>query len=930
MLRKLNKKEIEDIIDFIQPNPNIPEDSAAAIVENAKIRMRSQLKDQMVYPCIIPTLKKELEKTYYRSFIQAGESVGVICAQSIGEKQTQTTLNSVDWKEKILFNRDGATNVSPIGKMIDTLLEKNKDKIQHIEENRTQYLKLGEGYTIPSCDMNGNCSWYKIEAVTKHLPVGKLVHVKTASGRSVKATQAKSFLVWKDGRFHSTLGSDIKVGDVVPTTISLQKPETKEEFFHLQSIFSKKDYLYTTEIKKILKLRESGEKFFGKKSFAERNGKDFTVPYKRYDTMMGKRKEYFQSCKPGLVYIHTSNEFVSHIPEKIPLDRAFGFLIGIYLADGWATKTFIGVSNNCPKIRGIVQEFCDRYGITYHTVFSSSKNVRNGKTTDLKIHSTLLARMFLAICNTGSEKKKVPDFCYTAPKLFLEGLFDGYFSGDGTVNKKDGSIIASSASQDLILGFSFLASYFGVFGKQSVVNLKKNNVGSLNIKKSYTLRISNGFAQKFAKAFTLTAEEKNKRLKEITLAKNYRYKKGISQEKFPERDVFFDKVVSVEYVEGSTEFVYDLTVEKTRNFQLWNGLNQRDTFHKAGQSEKTMTSGVPRFQELINATKKPRIVNHKIYTKKPCNSIEEIREYCGHRIIGLTLKDLSKNIDIRIQKGDEKWYNLFRDIYNDRFDKYNEYICIKLDLDKLYRYKITLKNIAEKIESEYEDLACVFSPLHIGELHIYVDTTEIVLPQDRILFVDSDNATEIYMEECVKDNLEKLNLFGVRGINEIFFTNENEWFIETNGINSREISTRFVNFKELLSLDIVDEFKTLSNNVWDIYEVLGIEAARQFLIDEFMSIMEGINLCHSSLLVDRMTFGGTIYSITRYTMKKAENGPFGKASFEETMDNFINAAARGEIEPTRGVSASIMCGKRAMIGTGMFGLQLDLNKIMSI
>ena len=65
-------------------------------------------------------------------------------------------------------------------------------------------------------------------------------------------------------------------------------------------------------------------------------------------------------------------------------------------------------------------------------------------------------------------------------------------------------------------------------------------------------------------------------------------------------------------------------------------------------------------------------------------------------------------------------------------------------------------------------------------------------------------------------------------------------------------------------------------------------------------------------------------------MKKAENGPFGKASFEETMDNFINAAARGEIEPTRGVSASIMCGKRARIGTGMFGLKLDLDKIVDI
>ena len=74
--------------------------------------------------------------------------------------------------------------------MIDTLLETNNKKIQHIEENRTQYLKLDKGYTIPSCDMDGNCSWCKIEAVTKHLPVGKLVYVKTASGRSVKATQA--------------------------------------------------------------------------------------------------------------------------------------------------------------------------------------------------------------------------------------------------------------------------------------------------------------------------------------------------------------------------------------------------------------------------------------------------------------------------------------------------------------------------------------------------------------------------------------------------------------------------------------------------------------------------------------------------------------------------------------------------------------------
>ena len=125
----------------------------------------------------------------------------------------------------------------------------------------------------------------------------------------------------------------------------------------------------------------------------------------------------------------------------------------------------------------------------------------------------------------------------------------------------------------------------------------------------------------------------------------------------------------------------------------------------------------------------------------------------------------------------------------------------------------------------------------------------------------------------------------------------------------------------------VDYTRTISNNVWDIYETLGIEAAREFLIEEFMSIMEGINICHAQLLVDRMTHGGGISSITRYTLKKDESGPMGKASFEESMDNFLNAAAHGDVEPTKGVSASIVCGKRANIGTGMMELSIDLKSL---
>ena len=148
------------------------------------------------------------------------------------------TLNSVDWYEKILYSKDGSTFIEPIGKMIDDILLKYPEKIENIEENRTEYLALEDGYYIPSCDCDGKTDWYKIEAITKHLPVGKLVKVVTKSGRSVTATQSKSFLVWNDAeqKFLATSGSDVKIGDILPTTQRLPKFE-----MHLQKYFCYED-----------------------------------------------------------------------------------------------------------------------------------------------------------------------------------------------------------------------------------------------------------------------------------------------------------------------------------------------------------------------------------------------------------------------------------------------------------------------------------------------------------------------------------------------------------------------------------------------------------------------------------------------------------------------------------------------------------------
>jgi DNA-directed RNA polymerase II subunit RPB1 len=119
--------------------------------------------------------------------------------------------------------------------------------------------------------------------------------------------------------------------------------------------------------------------------------------------------------------------------------------------------------------------------------------------------------------------------------------------------------------------------------------------------------------------------------------------------------------------------------------------------------------------------------------------------------------------------------------------------------------------------------------------------------------------------------------------------------------------------------------------VWEIYETLGIEAARNFLVEEFGNVISSdgtfVNESHALLLVDRMTYSGTIISVSRYGMKKENCGPIAKASFEESLDNFTKAGAFSEKENTNGVSASIMLGKLARFGTGICDVLVDVDQL---
>lgn len=363
-----------------------------------------------------------------------------------------------------------------------------------------------------------------------------------------------------------------------------------------------------------------------------------------------------------------------------------------------------------------------------------------------------------------------------------------------------------------------------------------------------------------------------------------------------------------------------------------------NSFHKAGSSDK---GSVSKFSELLNATMNPKDPCYTIFFNSKNSNIEELRESIGSSLVEIRLKKLAKKIEVCLNKENESWYDYFYEIYKNGIEKdeiFKHCLSIELNPEILYEYKLNIEDIASFFEKHYGDFYCIFSPDCFHKLDIFINTENVNFVNEKVAFIERKNYEEIYLEEVIKPVLEKTIISGISGITNIFFLqNKKEWIVETENSNVKEkiskktktsnISIDSVKrFRQVLSLPIVNFSKTLSNSIWDIYNIFGIEAVRKYMIDELCKIMEGINKCHVILLIDQMTFQGRVASISRYSMRNDDSSPFTRASFEETLDHFLNAGLYGQIDNIDGISSSIICGKKPRIGTGFCEFNMDLSK----
>lgn len=350
-----------------------------------------------------------------------------------------------------------------------------------------------------------------------------------------------------------------------------------------------------------------------------------------------------------------------------------------------------------------------------------------------------------------------------------------------------------------------------------------------------------------------------------------------------------------------------------------------NSFHAAGIAVQMVLTGVPRFLEILNATKEPKVTTSRMFLQnKTLQSPGEIRNLIGNSLVHVQLGDIVTSHTIfHKDKSEEIWHHPHTLLFGADFRDHDHGISLQLNKKILYQRKISMFVIRKKIMSLYQDLHVVVSPMHIGQVDIFIDISDIEPPVENTPFLNEHNFIDIYLKEVVMEKLKNVPLSGITGVRDYYVqkdTTTGQWYVETIGNN----------FLEILGNPCFDFSSVMSNNMWDIYHCLGIEATRQYLYEELWNLVTSdgafINPCHILLLVDIMTHHGSIVSISRYGMKKEQRGFLARSSFEESVEHFLNAAFFSEKDQLKCVSSSIICGKRANMGTGLCDVRMDLSK----
>ncbi len=378
-----------------------------------------------------------------------------------------------------------------------------------------------------------------------------------------------------------------------------------------------------------------------------------------------------------------------------------------------------------------------------------------------------------------------------------------------------------------------------------------------------------------------------------------------------------------------------------------------NTFHYAGVSAKNVTLGVPRLKEIINVSKNTKTPSLTVYLKPEAAMDKEKSKQIQASLQYTALRDVTQRTEIYYDS------DPVRTVVDDDIDLVCSYyeledvttvspwvLRIQLDKDMLLDRKIGMDDIEKMISENFgSDMHIIRSQDNADNLVVRLRLTEdSALDKDREAAAngqggnsseeedsDDEDTDDSFLRRIEQEILSGMNLGGIPGIKKVFMRQTKQWFIDDMGKYRTQdewvLDTEGVNLLAVMSHDSVDHTRTLSNDIVEIFEVLGIEAVRAALLNEVRGVIsfDGayVNYRHLAILVDTMTYRGHLMSITRHGINRVDTAPLMKCSFEETTDILLEASTFGEKDPLNGVTENIMLGQLAPVGTGSFSLALN-------
>ena len=300
-----------------------------------------------------------------------------------------------------------------------------------------------------------------------------------------------------------------------------------------------------------------------------------------------------------------------------------------------------------------------------------------------------------------------------------------------------------------------------------------------------------------------------------------------------------------------------------------------NTFHYAGVAEINVTLGLPRIIEIVDVRKDPSTPVMEVALDEEHRYSKEGALDAARRIEGTTVENVARSMAI--------------DVINTEFS-------IELDSERMEDAGLSFDSVIKKLKKAKA-------------------VERIRHDADEGLIILSPGNVNLLKLRRFSQKIKGTSLKGIKGINRAMIKKEgDEYFVYTEGSNLAEV----------LTIDGVDAIRTKTNNIYEIFEVLGIEAARNAIMSEIQKVLDEqgleVDRRHIMILADAMCLEGDIQQIGRHGITGEKASVLARASFEVTTGHLLEAAREGEKDRLNGVTENVIVGQPIPLGTGIVEL----------